>query len=136
MMAAGSRYAGGVRYPDGGGLTAAERSRRERVRLEAALDAGPAAWGRDEEQCWTLARVTDLVRRRFRVSPLAPSLASRALLASLAFERESNLVRDVFPAACGRCPRSVATRCCWPSDSSMSRECPGHGPTSRRCRPG
>jgi putative transposase len=117
-----------MRYPDGGGLTAAERARRERVRLEAAelieagasdrevavwlrvsrmsanrwrralaaggrdalatkgaggakcklsevqlaeleaaLDAGPAAWGWDEDQCWTLARVSDLVRRRFRV---------------------------------------------------------------------
>jgi transposase len=35
--------------------------------LEAALDAGPAAWGWDEDQCWTLARISDLVRRRFRV---------------------------------------------------------------------
>jgi transposase len=116
-----------MRYPDGGGLTAAERARRERVRLEAAdlieagatdrevtrrlrvsrmpanrrralaadgrsalaakgaggakckltvaqlaeleaaLDAGPAAWGWDEDQCWTLARIADLVRRRFRI---------------------------------------------------------------------
>jgi transposase len=117
-----------MRYADGGGLTAAERARRERVRLEAAelieagatdrevatrfrvsrmsanrwrralaaggkqalatkgaggakcrlspvqlaeleaaLDAGPAAWGWDEDQCWTLARISDLVRRRFRV---------------------------------------------------------------------
>ena len=127
MVAPGSLYAGVMRYPDGGGLTAAERARRERVRreaaelieagatdqeiakrfrvsrmsanrwrralaaggrdalatkgaggakcklsqaqlgeLEAALDAGPAAWGWDEDQCWTLARVSDLVRRRFR----------------------------------------------------------------------
>lgn len=117
-----------MRYGDGGGLTAAERARRERVRLEAAelieagtsdlevarrfrvsrmsanrwrralaaggrdalatkgaggakckltdvqlaeleaaLDAGPAAWGWDEDQCWTLARISDLVLRRFRV---------------------------------------------------------------------
>jgi transposase len=35
--------------------------------LETALDAGPAVWGWDEDQCWTLARVVDLVRRRFRV---------------------------------------------------------------------
>jgi putative transposase len=116
-----------VRYPDGGGLTAAERARRERVRLEAAamieagasdpevarrfrvsrmsanrwrralaaggrealatkgaggakckltaaqlaelgavLDAGPAACGY-EDQCWTLARVADLVWQRFGV---------------------------------------------------------------------
>ncbi len=32
----GVRYAGAVRYPDGGGLTAEECARRERVRLEAA----------------------------------------------------------------------------------------------------
>jgi len=37
------------------------------AQLAAALDAGPAAWGWDEDQCWTLARISDLVRRRFRV---------------------------------------------------------------------
>jgi transposase len=117
-----------MRYPDGGGLDAPERARRERLRLEAAelieagtsdrdiakrfrvsrmsanrwrralaaggrvalasrgaggarcklspaqlgelaalLDAGPAAHGWDEDQRWTLARVTDLVRRWFGV---------------------------------------------------------------------
>jgi transposase len=116
-----------MRYPDGGGLTAAERARRERVRLaaaelieagasdrevarrfrvsrmsanrwrraleaggraalaskvaagarckltlaqlrelEALLDAGPAVRGY-EDQCWTLARIGELVWRRFRV---------------------------------------------------------------------
>jgi transposase len=118
-----------MRYPDGGGLTAAERARREQVRLAAAelieagasdrevarrfrvtrmsanrwrralaaggrqallskgpaggpcklsaaqvreletvLAAGPAAWGWDEDQCWTLARIADVVSRRFKVS--------------------------------------------------------------------
>jgi transposase len=117
-----------MRYPDGGGLTAAERARREQVRLAAAdliaagasdrevarrfrvsrmsanrwrralagggrvalaskgaggarckltppqlreletvLQAGPAAWGWAEDQCWTLARIAELVRRRFKV---------------------------------------------------------------------
>ena len=117
-----------MRYPDGGGLDAAERGRREQVRLAAAelieagatdrevakrfrvsrmsvnrwrralaaggraalasrgaggakckltgpqlrelatlLDAGPAAWGWDEDQCWTLARIAEVVRRRFGV---------------------------------------------------------------------
>jgi len=49
------RSAGIMRYPDGGGLTAAERRRRERVRLAAAelIEAGAS----DRE-----------VARRFRVS--------------------------------------------------------------------
>jgi transposase len=114
-----------MRYPDGGGLTAAERARREQVRLaaaelieagasdreiarrfrvsrmsanrwrralaaggkralaskgaggarcklapaqvrelEAVLEAGPAAWGWTD-QCWTLARIGELVHERF-----------------------------------------------------------------------
>ena len=128
MPAAAQCYAGVMRYPDGGGLTAAERARREQVRLAAAelfeagagdrevarrfrvtrmsanrwrralaaggraallskgpgggpckltpaqvreletvLEAGPAAWGWDEDQCWTLARIAEVVRRRFGV---------------------------------------------------------------------
>jgi transposase len=116
-----------MRYPDGGGLTAAERARRAQVRLaaaeliedgasdreiakrfrvsrmsvnrwrralaaggkaalaskgaggapckltpvqvaelEAVLDAGPAARGY-ADQCWTLARITEQVWRRFAV---------------------------------------------------------------------
>ena len=35
--------------------------------LETVLDASPAAWGWDEDQCWTLARIAELVRRRFGV---------------------------------------------------------------------
>jgi hypothetical protein len=31
------------------------------------LEAGPAAWGRDEDQCWTLARIAEVVHRRFGV---------------------------------------------------------------------
>jgi transposase len=118
-----------MRYPDGGGLTAEKRARREQVRLaaaelieagasdrevasrfrvtrmsanrwrralaaggraalaskgpggarcklspaqlrelEAVLDAGPAAWGWDEDQCWTLARIAEVVRARCGVS--------------------------------------------------------------------
>ena len=34
--------------------------------LEAVLDAGPAAWGL-ADQCWTLARIGELVRERFAV---------------------------------------------------------------------
>jgi hypothetical protein len=35
--------------------------------LEAALDAGPAMCGWSE-QCWTLARIAEVVRRRFGVT--------------------------------------------------------------------
>ena len=57
-----------MRYPDGGGLTAAERARRERVRLEAAelIEAGAS----DRE-----------VARRFRVSRMSANRWRRALAA-------------------------------------------------------
>ena len=128
MPAAARCYAVVMRYPEGGGLTAAERARREHVRLtaadlieagasdrevakrfrvtrmsanrwrralaaggraallskgpgggpckltpaqvrelEAVLEASPAAWGWDEDQCWMLARIAEVVRRRFKV---------------------------------------------------------------------
>jgi len=35
--------------------------------LKGVLEAGSAASGWDEDQCWTLARIADLVKRRFRV---------------------------------------------------------------------
>jgi transposase len=35
--------------------------------LETVLEAGPAAWGWDEDQCQALARITEVVRRRFAV---------------------------------------------------------------------
>jgi len=36
--------------------------------LEAVLEAGPAAWGWAEDQGWTLARIAEVVRRRFGVT--------------------------------------------------------------------
>jgi transposase len=38
------------------------------ARLRAALDAGPAVYGWDEDQRWTLARVAELIQRLFHVS--------------------------------------------------------------------
>ncbi len=57
-----------MRYPDGGGLTAAERSRREQVRLAAAdlIEAG----GSDREMA-----------RRFRVTRMSANRWRRALAA-------------------------------------------------------
>jgi transposase len=62
------RYAGDMRYPDGGGLTAAERDRREQVRLAAAemIEAGAS----DRE-----------IARRFRVSRMSANRWRRALAA-------------------------------------------------------
>ena len=36
-------------------------------RLRAALEGGPAAWGWDQDQRWTLSRVTTLIARLFHV---------------------------------------------------------------------
>ena len=61
-------YAGVMRYPDGGGLDAAERARREKVRLAAAemIEAGAG----DRE-----------VAKRFRVSRMSVNRWRRALAA-------------------------------------------------------
>ena len=105
-MLARVRYAGIVRYPDGGGLTAKERVRREQVRLAAAdlIEAGAS----DRE-----------VARRFRVSRMsvnrwwrALAAGARAALASKgaggakckltpAQLGELEAVLDAGPAACG-----------------------------------
>jgi putative transposase len=51
----------------GAGGARCRLSRAQLRELEAVLDAGPAAWGWDEDQCWTLARIGELVQRRFGV---------------------------------------------------------------------
>jgi transposase len=106
------RYAGGMRYPDGGGLTAAERARRERVRLAAAemIEAGAS----DRE-----------VARHFRVSRMSANRWRRALAAggrealatkgaggakcklAAAQVAELETVLDAGPAACGHADQ------CW-----------------------
>ncbi|MGO8892609.1 MAG: helix-turn-helix domain-containing protein [Streptosporangiaceae bacterium] len=42
-------------------------SERQLARMRAALDAGPAVYGWGQDQRWTLARVTTLIARLFRV---------------------------------------------------------------------
>lgn len=51
----------------GPGGAACRLSLAQLDRLRAALDAGPAVHGWDEDQRWTLARVTALVGRLFHV---------------------------------------------------------------------
>jgi transposase len=65
-----------MRYPDGGGLTAAERARREQVRLSAAelIEAGAC----DRE-----------VAERFRVSRVSANRWRRALAAGAGGRREA-----------------------------------------------
>ena len=62
-LAAGGRAALASRGAGGARCKLTEAQVRE---LEAVLDAGPAIWGR-EDQCWTLARIAELVWRRLKV---------------------------------------------------------------------
>ena len=61
-LAAGGRAALVSKGPGGGPSKLRPAQVRE---LEAVLEAGPAVWGWDEDQCWTQARVTDVIWRRF-----------------------------------------------------------------------
>ncbi len=81
-----------MRYPDGGGLTAAERGRRERVRLEAAelIEAGAS----DRE-----------VARRFRVSRMSANRWRRALAAG---GREALATKGAGGAKCKLTPAQLA----------------------------
>ena len=63
-LAAGGRAALASRGAGGARCKLSPAQLRE---LETVLDAGPAAWGWDEDQCWTLARIAEVVRRRFGV---------------------------------------------------------------------
>src|SRR6516225_9564429 len=81
-----------MRYPDGGGLDAAERARRERVRLAAAelIEAGAS----DRE-----------IAKRFRVSRMSANRWRRAFpvlaAALLVLEIDRRLGSHVFDAASG-----------------------------------
>jgi putative transposase len=51
----------------GAGGAVCRLSAAQLARLRAALDQGPAGWGWDEDQRWTLERVTTLTGRLFHV---------------------------------------------------------------------
>jgi transposase len=63
-LAAGGRAALASRGAGGARCKLSPGQLRE---LETVLEAGPAVQGWDEDQCWTLARITEVVRRRFGV---------------------------------------------------------------------
>src|SRR5207244_12331030 len=63
-LAAGGRSALASKGAGGAKCKLAPAQLRE---LATLLDAGPAVHGWDEDQCWTLARITEVVRRRFGV---------------------------------------------------------------------
>jgi transposase len=52
----------------GPGGAACRLNTEQLARLRAALDGGPAAWGWDQDQRWTLARAATLIARLFHVS--------------------------------------------------------------------
>ena len=81
-----------MRYPDGGGLDAAERARRERVRLAAAemIEAGAS----DRE-----------IAKRFRVSRMSVNRWRRALAAG---GREALASKGAGGAKCKLTPAQVA----------------------------
>jgi hypothetical protein len=102
------RYAGSMRFPaDGGGLTGAERARRERVRLAAAdlIEAGAS----DRQ-----------VARRFRVSRMSANRWRRALamLGGNGILLDHHVVRHV--AGRGPSTPSRASRPCGPSSSAAT----------------
>ncbi len=105
-MRRGVRYAEAMRYPDGGGLTAEERARRERVRLAAA------EWieeGASDREVATRFRVTRISANRWRRALVAggrPALASKGAggarcKLSPAQLDELQAVLDIGPAAWG-----------------------------------
>jgi putative transposase len=85
-------YAWVMRYPDGGGLDAAERARREKVRLEAAEMIGAGASDRE-------------IARHFRVSRMSVNRWRRALAAG---GREALASKGAGGAQCKLTPAQVA----------------------------
>src|SRR6202795_4836335 len=99
------RYAGGMRYPDGGGLTAQERARRERVRLAAAEMIEAGASDREVAKRFRVSRMSANRWRRALAAGGRPALATKGaggakckLTAAQLAELEE--VLDARPAAC------------------------------------
>jgi len=100
------RYAGAMRYPDGGGLTAEERARRERVRLAAAEWIEEGASDREVAARFRVTRMSANRWRRALAAGGRPALASkgtggaRCRLSPAQLAELQNLL-DAGPAAWG-----------------------------------
>ena len=66
-LAAGGRAALASKGEGGAKCKLSAAQLRELEAVLAVLDAGPAASGWDEDQCWTLARVAGVIAARFKV---------------------------------------------------------------------
>ena len=77
MTAGAARCAGTMRYPDGGGLTAAERARREQVRLAAAELIEVGASDREIAKCFRVSRMSANRWRRALAAGGKQALASK-----------------------------------------------------------
>ena len=99
-------YAGGMRYPDGGGLDAAERARREKVRLAAAEMIEAGAGDREIARHFRVSRMSVNRWRRALAAGGREALASKGAggmqcKLSPAQVAELEAVLDAGPAACG-----------------------------------
>jgi transposase len=95
-----------MRYPDGGGLTAQERARRERVRLAAAEMIEAGASDREVARRFRVSRMSANRWRRALAAGGRPALATKGaggarckLTAAQVAELEE--VLDAGPAVCG-----------------------------------
>src|ERR1700683_2185036 len=95
-----------MRYPDGGGLTALERARRERVRLAAAEMIEAGASDGEVARHFMVSRMSPNRWRRALAAGGRPALATKGaggarckLAAAQVAELEE--VLDAGPAACG-----------------------------------
>ena len=95
-----------MRYPDGGGLDAAERARREKVRLAAAEMIEAGASDREVAKRFRVSRMSVNRWRRALAAGGRAALASRGAAGakcklSAAQVAELEAVLDAGPAACG-----------------------------------
>jgi transposase len=128
---------------EGAGGARCKLSAAQLRELAAVLDAGPAAWGWDKDQCWTLARIAEVVCGRFGV---AYTLAGLDLLphrigwsvqvpARRAAERDEARIaawrQEAWPVVKGR-RRTWAPNSAPKTNLARAQGCPGGRAWGRR----